>query len=98
MATITFQAHIMNGMIEIPAMYRDQFPDTIQVLVMATPVSYTHLDVYKRQSLVCCGTRDNALLGGLPPVSYTHLDVYKRQTEHTISLNAQTSQFRLVVV
>ena len=37
MATITFQAHIMNGMIEIPAMYRDQFPDTIQVLVMATP-------------------------------------------------------------
>ena len=42
-------------------------------------VSYTHLDVYKRQGLprprpvVARGVR------GLEAVSYTHLDVYKRQ-------------------
>ena len=46
------------------------------------PVSYTHLDVYKRQGTACCppGLRS---LGTVPcrwgPVSYTHLDVYKRQ-------------------
>ena len=43
------------------------------------PVSYTHLDVYKRQA------RRGGVLGGialmffLVAVSYTHLDVYKRQ-------------------
>ncbi|WP_459448289.1 hypothetical protein [Erwinia amylovora] len=37
-------------------------------------VSYTHLDVYKRQGMMA-STR-----GGSPlAVSYTHLDVYKRQ-------------------
>ena len=38
------------------------------------PVSYTHLDVYKRQPYSCC-------VPGMKPgtVSYTHLDVYKRQ-------------------
>ncbi|OUF48459.1 cytochrome c-type biogenesis protein NrfE [Pluralibacter gergoviae] len=38
------------------------------------PVSYTHLDVYKRQAAVLrrAGRRAH-------PVSYTHLDVYKRQ-------------------
>ena len=55
------------------------------------PVSYTHLDVYKRQSFLRkSGQRytgrktqnetfetDDACLR--PPVSYTHLDVYKRQ-------------------
>ena len=55
------------------------------------PVSYTHLDVYKRQCLIHSyadrftpatltiwrggKTRDIAVT----PVSYTHLDVYKRQ-------------------
>ena len=53
------------------------------------PVSYTHLDVYKRQgedqsrgiqaSLVRRqqGTRDQDV--DIGAVSYTHLDVYKRQ-------------------
>ena len=56
-----------------------------------TPVSYTHLDVYKRQRhprLLRRGSRKPAQRGGahgrvqrqaLHPVSYTHLDVYKRQ-------------------
>ena len=57
------------------------------------PVSYTHLDVYKRQAIntaldncltITAGTRYNlkslwGLLWPLKPVSYTHLDVYKRQ-------------------
>ena len=48
-----------------------------------TPVSYTHLDVYKRQVLEPT-LNELALLGGIVvlrtiPVSYTHLDVYKRQ-------------------
>ena len=47
---------------------------------MTKPVSYTHLDVYKRQAhnLIdpppLSGHED-----GSTPVSYTHLDVYKRQ-------------------
>ena len=49
------------------------------------PVSYTHLDVYKRQiydygiywNLV--GLTVFLSLIGIVPVSYTHLDVYKRQ-------------------
>ena len=66
---------------------------------MATPmagsVSYTHLDVYKRQALLqrigmslidglFCGVvifqRGGAQVMKFRPVSYTHLDVYKRQT------------------
>ena len=51
------------------------------------PVSYTHLDVYKRQtpicgcSIWCCTwTRQRPIsMSILSPVSYTHLDVYKRQ-------------------
>ena len=53
------------------------------------PVSYTHLDVYKRQTVECPILRAAALrLGrrgsrswqsGPMSVSYTHLDVYKRQ-------------------
>ena len=54
------------------------------------PVSYTHLDVYKRQLLsmlpfVLVSFRHGVKWGlftGLVngcPVSYTHLDVYKRQ-------------------
>ena len=59
------------------------------------PVSYTHLDVYKRQELefednaaVCVVLASDGYpehydkgykIDGLDPVSYTHLDVYKRQ-------------------
>ena len=50
-------------------------------------VSYTHLDVYKRQ--IFCGAAEGheqlaaplAGADGLMPVSYTHLDVYKRQIQ-----------------
>ena len=53
------------------------------------PVSYTHLDVYKRQGTEAAGMKESAEsstaqstdvsdLSG--PVSYTHLDVYKRQS------------------
>ena len=63
-------------------------------------VSYTHLDVYKRQVLLHLRQRRKGRHGQLCslqrhprrgsahcvlPVSYTHLDVYKRQ-EHKVSL------------
>ncbi len=59
-----------------------------------TPVSYTHLDVYKRQPPPLSKSTDETFVGAYPwnksreaigrdrpltPVSYTHLDVYKRQ-------------------
>ena len=54
------------------------------------PVSYTHLDVYKRQILndvtgdlwkygVLDDVKNLAFNASSIPVSYTHLDVYKRQ-------------------
>ncbi|WP_459448204.1 hypothetical protein [Erwinia amylovora] len=54
------------------------------------PVSYTHLDVYKRQGLrlppaMADGSDDKRCqfcsvpIFSHKPVSYTHLDVYKRQ-------------------
>ena len=55
-------------------------------------VSYTHLDVYKRQlyytllhnkykkSAASKNKLSFRTLAGVNPVSYTHLDVYKRQT------------------
>ena len=55
------------------------------------PVSYTHLDVYKRQAMgginkagafatgVAGGIAGNMIGRTFGPVSYTHLDVYKRQ-------------------
>ena len=59
------------------------------------PVSYTHLDVYKRQMLADNSYRTLPKLtskeawqafeaageGSNDPVSYTHLDVYKRQMQ-----------------
>ena len=44
-------------------------------------VSYTHLDVYKRQGLI---DSEKAMVRflNLITVSYTHLDVYKRQKLH----------------
>ena len=62
-----------------------------------TPVSYTHLDVYKRQVIggaggkAQCGDDRHAertchrqMLLGHEPVSYTHLDVYKRQFDRKL--------------
>ena len=52
------------------------------------PVSYTHLDVYKRQGKTVCFLVSGGLSAGRlfcgtcrrgEAVSYTHLDVYKRQ-------------------
>ena len=48
------------------------------------PVSYTHLDVYKRQlrSMEACAPLLSSIASeriSKEPVSYTHLDVYKRQ-------------------
>ena len=60
-------------------------------LAVTTPVSYTHLDVYKRQvydipMAINKATADFMLNSSLmsdtydhEAVSYTHLDVYKRQ-------------------
>ena len=63
-------------------------------MLCLVPVSYTHLDVYKRQAnpVLIHSLKRYAVLRrmGLPvalclsdkgiyPVSYTHLDVYKRQ-------------------
>ena len=56
------------------------------MLICIQPVSYTHLDVYKRQSMSC--ERSAGLLREWKPlraVSYTHLDVYKRQTEDKVT-------------
>ena len=54
----------------------------IALAMVVEPVSYTHLDVYKRQILeraaaACHPTPGQAAQA--TPVSYTHLDVYKRQ-------------------
>ena len=55
---------------------------------ITTPVSYTHLDVYKRQQFtrgygLAFGYAERKAMGmalvDRAPVSYTHLDVYKRQ-------------------
>ena len=49
------------------------------------PVSYTHLDVYKRQECgsfrSCANAGKRKAATSIIPVSYTHLDVYKRQVE-----------------
>ena len=48
-------------------------------------VSYTHLDVYKRQEYDQALPPDAGSLPRVSPeaVSYTHLDVYKRQVAHS---------------
>ena len=67
---------------------------SVRCVRYSQPVSYTHLDVYKRQSYDRSDkarerddtqNRDNYRRNFTPPahsikpVSYTHLDVYKRQ-------------------
>ena len=55
--------------------------------IYAVAVSYTHLDVYKRQNYLCAvlwgaeriSIETTLSIEGDVPVSYTHLDVYKRQ-------------------
>ena len=62
-------------------------------MISSKPVSYTHLDVYKRQTdsdlntVIINADKDlikravsNLIQNSINPVSYTHLDVYKRQT------------------
>ena len=66
-------------------------------VVDCAPVSYTHLDVYKRQGLgtlslyvtyvFCCVCRF-AMKTVRIPVSYTHLDVYKRQDVYCVVFKA----------
>ena len=70
------------------------------LLMIPGPVSYTHLDVYKRQLMD--GLKNKAQDRSnrkvlmetasvqYAPVSYTHLDVYKRQTR-TLSQRASPS-------
>ena len=69
------------------------------VRLSAGAVSYTHLDVYKRQVLnvaVNYGGRQEIVRGmqilarRVQPVSYTHLDVYKRQRLCGYTVSAQT--------
>ncbi|QCD86849.1 hypothetical protein DEO72_LG3g1377 [Vigna unguiculata] len=49
----------------------------------AEAVSYTHLDVYKRQLMYCLAALNLPL--GDDAVSYTHLDVYKRQLMYCLA-------------
>ena len=62
----------------------EMYPIIFRVLEWIETVSYTHLDVYKRQELL--QSLDNTIVSMkvtlsyyIEPVSYTHLDVYKRQ-------------------
>ena len=50
----------------------------MSVIVIMT-VSYTHLDVYKRQEERSSDAAQVSVVVGVRAVSYTHLDVYKRQ-------------------
>ena len=60
-----------------------QIPDGVQGQkdLLRSPVSYTHLDVYKRQKLYKpIKSRYYPIpTNCVAAVSYTHLDVYKRQ-------------------
>ena len=67
-------------------------PSSVRITTPAQPgaVSYTHLDVYKRQRQLWPGVIFATIgwqliqaLGGIYAVSYTHLDVYKRQVQRS---------------
>ena len=83
-------------MAQLRELFGDRLDDPEEVLRLTmAPVSYTHLDVYKRQPLPDTTDVDaeaEVLPGDVPrpvgarfdengcsAVSYTHLDVYKRQ-------------------
>ena len=72
----------INGLCNLAQLKADSWGPSHEV----GPVSYTHLDVYKRQLL--CATpvlaedmrlNNEGEVYKIEPVSYTHLDVYKRQ-------------------
>ena len=73
---------------------KDKQGFSLYFLIAFGPVSYTHLDVYKRQ-VHCVWTLKNhgceAILVNNNPetvstaVSYTHLDVYKRQVHSSMA-------------
>ena len=80
--------------------------DAADRILGGNAVSYTHLDVYKRQIL---GSLDRFMAylieetkGKFPtwlaptPVSYTHLDVYKRQA-HRLPLRLRPELYQLCV-
>ncbi|WP_145202674.1 pseudouridine synthase [Sphingobium sp. B2] len=78
------QSRIADPRFKMPKTYLAQVegePD--EAALDALPVSYTHLDVYKRQRL------DTDSEG---PVSYTHLDVYKRQLKDGRTLPAEAER------
>ena len=63
----------------------------LSLLLSTKPVSYTHLDVYKRQventkchviaaSIAISRVSPSRISHTMITVSYTHLDVYKRQS------------------
>ena len=67
------------------------------------PVSYTHLDVYKRQQPILVQQEkkellpdwhyDNYIMGLTKPVSYTHIDVYKRQVDELTDYDAVMKRY-----
>ena len=67
--------------------FKHHWAKLIVFVLFTAAVSYTHLDVYKRQILLCwwlCWVLPvrwwpGHSAGFSTPVSYTHLDVYKRQ-------------------
>ena len=66
---------------------KSPFPRKLRGLMA---VSYTHLDVYKRQIYTCACDYDTCAFDcwqRVSSVSYTHLDVYKRQAMDTSNVN-----------
>ena len=62
--------------------YKNEITHTTKIIQQPMAVSYTHLDVYKRQSKNCSIFLHTVYLPKyiwVNAVSYTHLDVYKRQ-------------------
>ena len=79
----TIPANIADRCLINPQQYEAMYQQSIN----APAVSYTHLDVYKRQGVNALSDlqkpRYIRLLRCLTSVSYTHLDVYKRQGQRS---------------
>ena len=74
---------------------------TSPFLKTTIPVSYTHLDVYKRQQEhKSFFLKQRVYPRPLYPVSYTHLDVYKRQSlfNYNIPLLISTVKTRVLIL